>query len=90
MLQENSFFKDQHLVRLKDYYQVQLVLMVYIVSQNTSLEPAQFPEPTFSYYSYPVQYHKSVASLFPKHNNIDSCGFWDISSKCGARCLVSP
>lgn len=40
MLQENSFFKDQHLVRLKDYCQVQLVLMVYIVSQNTSLEPA--------------------------------------------------
>lgn len=77
MWSANSFFKIRILPWLKEYRQEQLVLMVYTVSQNTSLEPAHiFQKVHFCYYSYPVQYQKSVPSLFPKYSDTDSCGGW--------------
>lgn len=75
MWSANSFFKISILPWLKESRQEQLVLMVYTVSQNSSLEPAHsFHNVHFCYYSYPVQYQKSVPSLFPKYSDINSCG----------------
>lgn len=61
--QQILFLRSASCRDLKEYRQEQLVLMVYTVSQNTSLEPAHsFQNVHFCYYSYPVQY-KKISSL---------------------------
>lgn len=54
---------------------MQLVLMVYIVSQNTTLETLHsFQNVHFCYYSHPVKSQRPVPSLFPNYSDTDSYG----------------